>query len=394
MGLSDKAEAVKDVQESKEAKGGEGVERTVAEAHSDKALGAIVDKKTSDFINQKTNIDTVKVGQETVSLNDGKHETEKGRIKDAAKALASGDTESLQKAFAGLKPEQLATVIVALDKALAPGARVKYDADNEPPTVNLETKPDTKLMVPTDGKSSAQVGSGETPYGEGSEASGKNLQKVMEKAQQGDADRKAIAGLTSDRGGMSAAPVKMDSSFANKMEAAPVKMDAAPVFKDVPPPPDIKVYSGKELSSKDLADEGIKCKRDPGVGLTEADFDNGIKVTAQGPSDSTSMREGGRKVEVHTDALVTVEAPKDLQPTKEVHEKDGSTMVYDKHGHPMAEKHEDGSARVWTDKGVYNVYPDGHVTKETAVKNHDGTWKIIDDKNPLNQDMKKQMDKV
>src|SRR5215471_11076925 len=130
MGLNDKAEAIRDVKDVGQEKG-EGVERALAEAHSDKALGALLDKKTGDLLNQKTNIEQLKVGDATVNLNDGNHEREKGAIKDAAQAMAKGDIDGVKKAFDGLTNEQAKTVAAGLDRALRPGVAVNYDNDSK-----------------------------------------------------------------------------------------------------------------------------------------------------------------------------------------------------------------------------------------------------------------------
>jgi len=375
MAHNDRAEAVKEVKDAKQEKG-EGVERTLAEAHSEKALGTLVAQKGSDFISQKTNIDKVTVGDKTVDLTDGKHERERGAIKDAAKAMQKGDMAAVEKAFSGLSPEQAKTVAAGLDKALKPGARVSYDADNEPPTIDIKTKPDSKLMVPTDGKSAPERGRNETPYGEGYHAKGSDFKGAMDKVQKSDQERKAGAGLTMDTGRASAAP--LESALVSKMEAAPVKMDAAPVFKDVPPPRQVEVRSGHDLSRADLKEEGIKrhTEKHGHETKSEVELPNGIKV--ENSKDTTPHPGHGRATVTEVSGHnLTLPQGMDVKMNKD------GTVVDRKTGHPVVREMEDGSTRVWTDKGVYNVYPNGEVTKESAIKNRNGTWTIFDTKDPL-----------
>ncbi len=377
MGLNDRAETVAEAKESKEARS-EGVEQTVQDAHGEKALGNVQAQQASEFVALKTNIDKVKVGDKEVDLKDGKHEKERGAIKDAAKAMEKGDMAAVQKAFDGLSPEQAKVVAAGLDKALRPGAAVSYDGESK--AIEFYTNPakignssSDKVMVPTDG-GTPQKGKGSTFYDTGEpqvnkDAESKDLKNVMDQARKGDADRKAAAGLMSDSR-MSAAP----------MEAAPTFKDAAPQFKDVPPPPNIEVRSGRDLDRADLKEEGITRTRDTQGPVTssEVKFPNGVEV--QNGKDTTPRdgESGSRVKEVSTHMVVVPEGAE---------QRADGTVVDKKTGRPIAKEMEDGSTRVWTDKGVYNVYPNGEVTKETAIKNRDGSWKILNVKDPLG-DMK------
>ncbi len=367
MGLSDRAEAVADVKETKEAKG-EGLESTIVSAHSESALGDLVDKRTVDFLKQKTSIEQVKVDDKTVNLTDGKHEKERGAIKDAAQAMAKGDTEAVTKAFDGLTPEQAKTVAAGLDKALRPGAAVSYDGDSK--TIDLYTNPaklgdtrSTKLMVPTDG-GTPRKGMAESGYDETGPAKSEDFKRIVGDAVKGDAARKDSFGLT----------------MAAKFDATPAlfKSDVAEASLDnPPPPPEIEVRSGHALSRDERSEITVTNEKHGNVSRTEVELPNGVKVEMTKDSTLHEAKEG--RVQVGPLEERHIKLPEGM----EVERRDDGTIIDKKTGHPVLREMEDGSTRVWTDKGVYNVYPDGEVTKETAIKNRDGTWTVLDTKTPL-----------
>jgi hypothetical protein len=174
----------------------------------------------------------------------------------------------------------------------------------------------------------------------------------------------------------------------SKSDASPAlfKSDVAEAKGDPPPPPDFQVYSGREIKTADLAKEDIKYEQEKRG--TYVEFPNGVHVDML-KERTTTVTVDGEKPTTHVHpAEVRIEGAKE-QP-------EGSGKYVDAKGHQVAKQMEDGSVRVWTGKGggVYNVYPDGHVTKETAAWNREkNTWDIIDDKNTLGDPMRKQMDK-
>jgi len=198
----------REVEEHKETKEARGeVKEHVQEAYQKDALKGLQADKMSDYADKKSNIDKVTVGDHQVDLNDGKHEREKQAIKDAASALAKGDTDALKKVTQGpppLTPQQAETVAAGLDKALRPGVAVNYDKESKafefytnPPRIGNSSS--DKVMVPIDG-GTAQKGKGETFYSKGepqvnSDATGADLKKVVDTAQKAYEDSKQKAGL-------------------------------------------------------------------------------------------------------------------------------------------------------------------------------------------------------
>src|SRR4030095_3470016 len=201
------------------------------------------------------------------------------------------------------------------------------------------------------------------------EAESGDMKKVIEQAQKGDAERKAMAGLT-----MSANSDASPALFKN--EVAEAKGDTSNLrLKDPPPPPDIKVYSGKDLDDAALGKEDSH--RERGRRGTYAEFPNGVKVDMMKERTTTVTLEGQEPTTHVHPAEVRIEGATE-KPA-------GSGTYVDAANKQVAKQMADGSVRVSTDKGAYNVYPDGHISKETVVgrRNADGTWNTVKTDTPL-----------
>jgi len=142
--------------------------------------------------------------------------------------------------------------------------------------------------------------------------------------------------------------------------------------------------NGTQLSGQELKSEGIKCeKHDDGKGNSSStvEFPNGVKIE--------NSHEKPNKVSDHG-AVVTDTSGHMVVLPKDGHYEQGKdgTIIDKKTGHPVLKENEDGTTTVYTDKGVYTAHPDGSVDKEPAIKNMkngkwDGTWTVLDTKDPL-----------
>jgi hypothetical protein len=149
---------------------------------------------------------------------------------------------------------------------------------------------------------------------------------------------------------------------------------------DVPPPPTFNTHN--DTSDKELAAEGIKRSHgfdDDGTKNAKVEFPNGVKITSSGPSAEHSLGDGN-KVQVTNTSIV--------ETATKVHEHPhGSGVQVDSHNKPIYKDNADGSKEVYTDTGVYKANSDGTVEKESAIKNRNGSWTVIDTSTPLG-DMK------
>ncbi len=131
----------------------------------------------------------------------------------------------------------------------------------------------------------------------------------------------------------------------------------------------------------ELKEAGIKCDHqgDAQNSITTAEFPNGVKVihieSKQEPSES--------RPNVKVDAGITViEGAKEVAPT-------GSGKFVDATGKQVAQVNADGSVTVEGKDGqFYTVHEDGAISKQAAIRNRDGSFRIIDDRNPLGEDQR------
>ena len=143
---------------------------------------------------------------------------------------------------------------------------------------------------------------------------------------------------------------------------------------DVPLPPNLPRVG---TSEKDLADDGIKTQHatgDKGEATTTTEFPNGVKTIAD--AESHTVKDNG--------ARITHEASVSIITPQGVHEKvKGSGNYYDGQNKEVYTDNKDGSYTVYSNGGAYTAREDGTVTKEGAIKNPDGSWKVFNLNDPL-----------
>lgn len=143
-----------------------------------------------------------------------------------------------------------------------------------------------------------------------------------------------------------------------------------------------ELHSGKEMSPKELAKDGINSKsykNDDGSKETKTDFPNGVRVTIN--EGGKVVTKDGRSVELGPSNMVDVSrAPN--QPMRE--SSPGSGVLVDKNGKEVAKQNTDGSVSVDTGDSVYTVHPDGTTSKEVFIRSRDGkSWDILHTETPL-----------
>jgi len=150
---------------------------------------------------------------------------------------------------------------------------------------------------------------------------------------------------------------------------------------DVPPPPELK---GSGTSDKDLAQDGIK--RHHGKDSATTEFPNGVKISTAGAGADVTLDNGQK---MHISGAMHIDAPKGAHQSHP-----GSNLIVDSHNKPLYQENKDGSKTVFTETGAYTVRNDGSVTKESALKNRDGSFTIVDTNSPLGGLSPKDMDSV